>query len=428
MTRGNSKDRELRERAAAVIPGGMFGHQSVAMLPEGYPQYFSRAKGARIWDVDGNPYVDFMCAYGPNLLGYGFEPVERAASAQQALGDTLTGPSEAMVLFSEALVSMVSHADWAMACKNGTDATTMAMVVARAHTGRKTILCAAGAYHGSAPWCTPRPTGTLPEDRAHVAYFTCNDADSLASAMKAHDGDVAAVFASPFRHDVFHDQSLPNAEYARAARRLCDEAGALLVLDEVRAGFRLSRDCSWSALGVEPDLSAWGKCLANGYPLSALLGSNSARAAAQKIFVTGSFWFSATPMAAGVETLRQIRQTDYLERIAAAGEALRTGLAAQASAHGFGLRQTGPSQMPQVLFEDDPDFRKGYGWTAACVRRGVYLHPYHNMFLSAAHEPADIALALEATDEAFRDLKRELPTLQPHPALAARLAATQPRP
>jgi glutamate-1-semialdehyde 2,1-aminomutase len=423
MSWTNKRATELLERAAQVIPGGMYGHESTKLMPPEFPQFFSRGKGARLWDVDGNEYVDFMCAFGPNLLGYGFEPVEKAATAQQAKGDTLTGPSEVMVDLAEAFVSMISHADWAMFCKNGTDATSMAMVLARAHTGRKTILCAKGAYHGAAPWCTPLPTGVLPADRAHIVYYDYNDADSLADAFKQHDGDVAGVFATPFRHEVFEDQFYPQVEYAKAARSLCDEFGALLIVDDVRAGFRLARDSSWSTIGVEPDLSTWGKCFANGYPISALLGSNAVREAAQQIFVTGSFWFSATPMAAALETLRQIRETDYLERLTAAGQQFRDGLAQQAATHGFGLRQTGPVQMPQIMFEDDPDFRVGYAWVTEALKRGVYLNPYHNMFLSSAHSEVDIARSLEATNEAFAAVRRRGAAIEPHPLVKMLLGA-----
>ena len=328
------RDRELRDRASKVIPDGMYGHQSVRRLPEEFPQFFSKAKGARLWDVDGNEYVDYVSAYGPNLFGYGFEPVDRAAAIQQALGDTLTGPSEVMVELAEAFVGMVSHAEWVMFCKNGSDATTMALVVARAHTARRTVLVARHAYHGSAPWCTPRPSGILPEDRAHIVNFNYNDAESLTRAVRAHAGDVAAIFATPFRHEVFHDQAEPNAEFARVARTLCDESGALLVVDDVRAGFRLDRDCSWARLGVKPDLSTWGKCIANGYALSALLGAEKARQAASEIYVTGSFWFSATAMAAALETLRHVRESNYLEHITAVGQRLRDGLQRQAPGTG----------------------------------------------------------------------------------------------
>ncbi len=307
MALANAKQLAIKERAQRVIPGGMYGHESTGLLPENFPQFLARAKGARMWDLDGNEYIDYLCAYGPNLFGYGYEPIEEAARAQAELGDTLTAPSAAMVDLAEAFVEQVSHADWAKFCKNGTDATSMAIVTARAFKGRRKILCAEGAYHGAAHWCTPIRTGTVAEDRAHIVFFQYNDPQSLEDAFKANEGDVAGVIATPFRHEVFSDQFLPDPEYARLARRLCDEADALLIVDDVRAGFRIARDCSWEKVGVRPDLSCWGKCFANGHPISALLGSDKARDAAISTFVTGSFWFSAVPMAAGVRTLREIR-------------------------------------------------------------------------------------------------------------------------
>ncbi len=304
-----------------------------------------------------------------------------------------------------------------MFCKNGTDATTMAMTVARAHRNRKIILYAKGTYHGAAPWCTPRPAGIIPEDRAAIVYYEYNDPESLADAFKQYDGQVAGVFATPIRHEVFIDNFEPDLEYVQTTRRLCDENDALLIVDDVRAGFRLARGCSWEPLGVLPDLACFGKAIANGYPISALLGSDKARAAAQEIFVTGSFWFSATPMAAAIETLHQIRTTDYLEKTKEAGAVLRAGLEQQAAAHGFQLRQTGPAEMPQILFAEDPDFRIGYAWSVECLKRGVYLHPYHNQFMSLAHDEGIIAETLAATDLAFEALKGAVGSAEPNPNL-----------
>ena len=319
--RSNSLDRQLRERAAAVIPGGMYGHQSTGRLPDDYPQFFERGKGAYLWDVDGNRVFDLMCGYGPNLLGYADEAVDAAYIARVREGDCLTGPGAAMVEFAEACVDLVTHADWAMFCKNGTDATTMALTVARAHTGRKTVVLAKGAYHGAAPWCTPRMNGVTPEDRANQVYCLYNDVESLEAAVAQAGGDLAAIFAAPFKHDAFIDQAAPTAEYARRAREICDETGAMLVVDDVRAGFRMARDCSWSAIGVEPDLSSWGKGIANGHPISALLGSNVARKAAESIYVTGSFWFASAAMAAG----RRDPETHPRDRLSGAhGRARRT--------------------------------------------------------------------------------------------------------
>lgn len=402
----NSTDRALRERAHAVIPNGMYGHQSVMLMPEGAPQFFARAKGAHLWDSDGNAYLDYMCGYGPNLFGYGHETIDAAYVAQLREGDTMTGPGPVMVALAEALTAQIAHADWAMFCKNGTDATTMALMIARHHTGKATILRATGAYHGAAPWCTPLANGTTPTDRANQIFYTYNDPDSLEAAVRQAGSDLAAIFASPFKHDTFVDQAPLDPAYARRARELCDETGAVLIVDDVRAGFRMARDCSWSLAGVQPDLSSWGKAIANGHPLSALVGSEPFRAAAGSIYVTGSYWFSAAPMAAALETLRLIRETDYLEHTIALGQRLRTGLDAAAQAHGFGLRQTGPVQMPLIMFEDDADKAKGYAWNSELSRRGVYFHPWHNMFICAAMTSEDIDHTIAAADEAFATIAR----------------------
>jgi len=418
MARPNSRDRELRERAAAVIPGGMYGHQSVGLLPDDYPQFFQRGEGAHIWDADGTRYLDFMCAYGPNLFGYANPEIDAAYVRQLGLGDTLTGPTGLMVELAEAMVGMVSHADWAIFCKNGTDATTMALTTARAHTRRRKVVRAKGAYHGAAPWCVPRPVGVIDSDKANQVFCDYNDVASLEAAVAEAGDDLAAVFAAPFKHDAFIDQAEPDPAYARRARELCDATGALLVVDDVRAGFRLARDCSWSRLGVQPDLSTWGKCVANGHPISVLLGNDKARKAASQIYVTGSFWYQAAPMAAGLETLRLIRETDYLERITALGERLRRGLAERASAAGFGLRQTGPATMPLFLFDDDPDLRKGFCFASEMLGRGVYVHPWHNMFMCAAMTEADIDGALDAAEGALGGLKRQVRELAPVEKLA----------
>jgi glutamate-1-semialdehyde 2,1-aminomutase len=418
MALTNSRDRELRARAEAVIPGGMYGHQSTALLPDDYPQFFERGEGAHIWDVDGRRYLDLMCAYGPNLFGYANPQIDAAFVRQLGLGDTLTGPTALMVELAETMVGMVRHADWAMFCKNGTDATTMALTTARAHTRRKTVVRAKGAYHGAAPWCVPRPTGTTESDRANQILCDYNDVASLEAAVAEAGDDLACIFAAPFKHDAFIDQAEPELAYARRARELCDQTGALLIIDDVRAGLRLARDCSWSKIGVQPDLSTWGKCLANGHGLSALLGSDKARKAAASIFVTGSFWFQAAPMAAALETMGLVRNTDYLERITALGERLRSGLAERASAAGFSLRQTGPVTMPLFLFDDDPDLRKGFCFSSEMLDRGIYVHPWHNMFLCAAMTEADIEDALNAAEGAFGALKKQSSTLQPVPKLA----------
>ena len=399
-------DAALRERARAVIPGGMYGHMDAATMPSGYPQFMVEGEGALLRDVDGNEYVDFMCGWGPVVLGRRHPRVEAAVADQAARGDCFNGPAPVMVELAELLVDTIPSADWAMLAKNGTDATTACVTIARAATGRRRVLVARGAYHGAAPWCTPRPAGVLPEDRAHLAYFDYNDTASLAAAVAEAGDDLAAVVVSPVRQDVRRDQELADPEFARAARALCDAAGAALVIDDVRCGFRLDLRGSWAPLGVHPDLSAWSKAIANGHPLAAVTGTDAFRPASSSIYVTGSFWYTAAPMAAAVATLTELRESDALPQMAAAGQQLRDGLAAQAQAHGFDVQQSGPVQMPLLRFADDESLAMALAWTGEAVRRGVYLHPWHNWFTSAAHTPDVVARALERTDEAFAALAR----------------------
>jgi glutamate-1-semialdehyde 2,1-aminomutase len=421
----NSHDQAWRDRAQAVLPGGMYGHLSTRLLPESYPQFFARGSGTRIWDVDGNGYIDYMCAFGPNLFGYGDAEIDQAYIDQLRVGDTLTGPSPLIVELAEAFTAQIPHAEWVMFCKNGTDATTAAVMAARQATGRKVILRAHGAYHGTAPWATPSPHGTTPGDRAQQVFYTYNDVASLAAAVAEAGDDLAAIISTPVGHPGFAPQEMPTAEYAQAARALCDAAGAMLITDEVRTGFRVSRQGIWDDLGASPDLSAWGKVLANGHCLSALVGNARARGGVEDIFVTGSYWFSAAAMAASLVVMRRIRETDYLERLTGLGQALRDGLGHLAVRHGVELHQTGPVTMPLLLFEGDTDLRAGFFFATEMLNHGIYMHPWHNMFLNTAMSDQTVEQTLIAADQALARLAQVRADLPPNARLMQYAAAVE---
>jgi glutamate-1-semialdehyde 2,1-aminomutase len=295
-----------------------------------------------------------------------------------------------------------------MFAKNGTDATTLALMIARAATGRRKILAARGSYHGSAPWCTPRPGGVTPEDRANMGYFTYNDLASAEQAADAAGGDLAGVIVTPFRHDIGQDQELADPRFARGLRALCDRAGAALILDDVRCGLRLHLGGSWEPLGVAPDLSAWSKAIANGYALAAVLGGDGFRHGATEVFSTGSFWFSAVSMAAGLATLAALAEEGAVATMTARGQALRDGLAEQAARYELAIRQTGPPQMPFLTFAGDRDFALANTFAGEAARRGAFLHPRHNWFVSAATTQADLDLVLAATEHAFAAVRRHI--------------------
>lgn len=395
--------RALFERAQRVVPGGIPGHQSPAMLvPGAYPYFFARGDGARIWDVDGNEYVDLVCSYGPIVLGHNHPKVDEAARRQARDGNCFNGPTRAWVELAEHLVGLTPWAAWAVFAKNGSDVCTWATEVARAATARRKLLVAAGAYHGTHAWCTPVPAGTTPEDRAHVVPYRYNDLASVDAALDANPGDIAGIVVSPFRHDAFHDQEMPAPGFLSGLRARCDRLGAVLILDDVRAGFRLHLGGSGEAVGVQPDLTCYCKALGNGYPIAAALGREALRDAATRVFFTGSYWTSAVPMVAALACLREIETSDAIAHMAMMGTKLRAGMERQAAAHRLAVCASGPPALPFLTFTaDGGSFQRSRAFAAACIANGVYLHPHHNWFLSAAIGEPEVARVLDATEAAF---------------------------
>jgi glutamate-1-semialdehyde 2,1-aminomutase len=400
-------ERQLRERAHAVIPGGMYGHQRIATQWPGAPQFFSRGEGAYIWDESGNRYIDLMCSYGPILLGHRHPEVETAVLKQMQLADCQNTPSRLMVDLAERLVSIVVHADWAMLMKNGTDATTLALTVARAATGRRKILVARGAYHGAAPWCNPNTTGVPEEERANLIAYDYNSIESVDAALDRVGKDLAGIITSPFKHDAGKDQALVDPAFARHLRTVCDKADALLILDDVRCGFRMAFGGSWEPIGVHPDLSCWSKAIANGYPLAALLGNDRAREAATKIFATGSFWYSAVPMAAALATLDVLERENGVAHMHHIAARITDGMARQARSLDLRVNITGHPTMTYLRFADDTEWQRTIRFAAACARNGLYVHPRHNCFVSTAITDEIAEEVLGITERAFEEVRRE---------------------
>jgi len=395
----------LRERSKTAFPNGVYGHQSIARLSPDYPQFIARTQGAKMWDTDNNEYIDYMCGYGTNLLGYHHPKVEAAASAQQAIADAATGPSPLMLELAEKFNDICAHADWTMFGRNGNDATTICVMTARAETEKNTILVAEGAYHGSSAWCTPQPGGVAPGDRQHQITYIYNDIESLNKAVAEAGDDLAAIIVTPFKHNAFTDQEWPTQSFADTARRLCDSKEAALILDDVRCALRFTLGSTWETLGVLPDLCAMSKSVANGYALSVVTGNNRFRDGASKIYATGSFWFASVSFAASLATIAVIEEESVIDALQLSGDTLRLGMQEQAANYGYTLRQTGPSQMPLIAFDDDPKSKMCNFFFSEVVKRGVYMHPWHNMFISGAHTSEIIAETLVRTEDAFAALR-----------------------
>lgn len=411
-----AKSRAAFERALRVVPSGVYGHQGpaegCAVPVSAYPLFSQRAEGTRFWDLDGNEYLDYMCGYGPNVLGYGDPDVQAAAAAQQRLEDVVTIPSSIMVDFAELLVDTVASADWAFFAKNGGDVTTLAVMTARAATRRKKIVFFEGYYHGVAPWTQKLDyPGVLEEDVAHNLVAPWDDLPALERLLAEHRGEVAGLIAQPYLHGNFADNRLPSPGFWQEVRRLCDAHGVVLIVDDVRAGFRLDLAGSDHHFGFKADLICFCKALANGYNVSALCGSDALKDVVSSLTYTGSYWLSAVPFAAGIATLTKLRALDAPALFDRLGTELTTGLVAAAADHGLHLVTSGAPALFYLRLADDDSLMLHQEWVAECVQRGVYLTSHHNHFINAALTSADVARTIEVAHEAFGIVRARHPEL-----------------
>lgn len=404
-------------RAQRVIPGGIPGHlgptEGLHLPNDGFPKFAARAEGTRFWDLDGNEFIDWMCAYGPNVLGYNDPDVAAAAQAQAKKEDVVSLPSTVMIDFAELLVDQVVSADWAMFAKNGGDTTTLAIMTARAATLRKKVVFVKGFYHGVAPWTQKLDyPGVLEEDVANNLYVPWNDLDALRALLSENRGQVAALISTPYMHGNFVDNQLPADGYWQAVRKLCDEHGVVLIIDDVRAGFRLDLAGSDHYFGFEADLICFCKALANGYNVSALLGRESLKEAVSSITYTGSYWMSAVPFAAGIATQKKLRELDAPALFERLGRRLTDGLTEAASDAGYTLVASGAPALFYLRVADPADsLMLHQDWIAECVRRGAYLTSHHNHFLNAAVTEADVDRTVEIAADAFAALRMRHPAV-----------------
>jgi glutamate-1-semialdehyde 2,1-aminomutase len=385
------------------VPGGIYGPRSPTFLTFGsYPAFIARGEGARIWDVDGNEYIDYMCSFGTNLLGLRHPKVDEAARTQGDKGDCFTLPSDQWVPLAKKMTETIHDMDWCVYGKNGSDVTSYAITVARAATGRNAILSATGSYHGSHFWCQSHGEGIPDEWKSHVHPFEYNDPDDLERAVRERNGDVAAVIVTPHRHDAFRAQELPAEPFVKALNALAAKEGFLVIVDDIRCGFRLDLAGSAGFYGYNADLSCFGKAMANGYPIAVAMGKQKWMEAAEKVFFTGTHYFSGVPFAAALATIEEIKASGAIEKIRSMGTRLMKGLEQAAEAEGVRVNLSGPPAMPYMVFEDDPTFEKNRFFCGEAAKQGVFFHPHHNWFVCAALTDEDLQQTLDVAGAAFR--------------------------
>ena len=322
---------------------------------------------------------------------------------RQRAGFCLNLPQPELIELAERLVRLVPSAEQVLLFKTGSDATSAAIRLARTHTGRSVVLRC--GYHGWHDWCLAGDPGVPAEVTDSVVEFGYNDADQLRDLLRRHAGRVAAVILTPVGHDFDAQIETPGASFLHEVRSLADEHGAVLVFDEVRTGFRLGLGGAQQLYGVTPDLTALGKAMSNGYPVSALVGQRDVMDAARRTFISSTYFPNGLSMAAAIATLDILERDDVPERVRRTGLELEDGLRSLVKETGLPVTLSPYPQMPFLYFDrrlaEHQDERRDrfYGFMAS---QGVFAHPRHHGFLSSRHGPEELARLLETAHRAAR--------------------------
>ena len=392
------------ERAKQVIPGcaQTFSKGHTQYVQGVAPVFLQRGKGCRVWDVDGNEYIDYVQGLLPNILGYANDEVNAAAVAQLNEGHSFSLPHPLEVQLAERLTRLIPCAEMVRFGKNGSDATSGVVRAARAFTGRDRIACC--GYHGWQDWyigSTTRHAGVPQAVRELTHPFVYNDLASLEKLFSEHRGEFAAVIMEPVNF------AEPAPGFLQGVRELAKKNGALLIFDEICSGFHFGLGGAQKLFGVTPDLACFGKAMGNGFPISCVVGRADVMRIFEEIFYSFTFAGEVASMAAAMKVLDILEETDALARIESNGRTLQGGITAMAKEAGLAhrVRAIGRPQWSLMRFadrngEDSPILKNLFQQEA--VKRGVLLLATHN--LSAAHDERAIHKTLEVYAEVLKTL------------------------
>lgn len=399
MTHRYKTSEELLERALRTIPlGSQTFSKSLTQYPRGVSPFFiERGKGARVWDPDGNEYIDFVNGLCAVTLGYGDPDVDEAVTEQLRNGVTFSLPHRLEMEVAERLVEMVPSAEKVRFGKNGSDATSAAVRIARAYTGRDRV--AVCGYHGWQDWyigSTARHLGVPGAVRDLTHTFAFNDLGSLEALFAAHPGEIAAVVMEPM------NVTWPAEGFLDGVAEVTRRNGAVLIFDETITGFRYANGGAQTVFGVTPDLTTLGKGIANGYPLSAVVGRADLMDMMEHIFFSGTFGGETLSLAAARAVLDKLRREPVTDRLNAVGRRIQEELQACIRRHDAGafLSVAGHPTWSFLIVGDAGD--QSSWWIKTLYEqemfaRGMLALGTHNV--SYAHTDDDIAQLMQAYDE-----------------------------
>jgi len=429
MPRAADRSRDILERSRALIPGGVNSPVRAFRAVGGDPPVIAHGRGARIYDVDGNEYIDYVCSWGPLILGHAPPAVVEVLRRAAERGTSYGAPTELELEMAQLVVDAVPSIEMVRFVSSGTEATMSALRLARAYTGRSKVLKFDGCYHGHADGLLVKAgsgVATLglpdspgvPESYARETLVApYNDLAAVREIFDRDGRDIAAVIVEPVAGNM--GVVAPQPGFLEGLREITRQAGALLIFDEVITGFRVSYGGAQALYGVMPDLTCLGKIIGGGLPVGAYGGRRDVMAMvapAGPVYQAGTLSGNPMAMAAGITMLRTLRDGGIYQALEIVTAELAAGLADAARHAEAEVTINRVGSLMTVFFTAGPvtDYASArasdterYGrFFRAMLDRGVYLAPsqFEALFVSAAHGSADVAQTVEAAREAFRQV------------------------
>lgn len=397
---------ELYEEANELIPGGVLGARKPTDFIMGeYPIFLEYGKGCRVIDVDGNEYIDFMCGYGPIILGYREEEVDDAVIRQikeKGFCFSLTQPYQNAL--AKKIREYVPSAEMCIFLKTGSDATTASIRIARAYTNRiKVMRC---GYHGWHDWCVEMKGGIPKKLYEDVFEFHYNDLESLEKLMEEHGREVAAIIMTPLGHHLHQKMQEPKPGFLEGVREIATRYGAVLIFDEVRTCFRLRMGGAQELYGVKPDLTVLGKGIANGYAISVVAGKKEIMMAAKdKLFISSTFFPNSDGYIAALKTIEILERDNVLSVIWERGSRFLEKVRKVIAKYDTKAELSGLPPMFFITFEEpQAELRraKRNDFYTQLIRRGFFFAPHHHAYICFRHTEEDLDKTVEAIDESLK--------------------------
>ena len=423
------KSRALFEKAKKHIPGGVNSPVRAGQAVGIDPPFISKANGCVIWDVDGNEYTDYVCSWGPMILGHAHPEIVNALEERVKLGTSYGAPTELEVEMADIIVEMVPSIEMVRMVNSGTEATMSAIRLARGYTGREKIIKFDGCYHGHADSLLvsagsglatlgiPGSPG-VPQDLArHTISLPFNNLENVSQAFNKFGPEIAAIIVEPIPANM--GVINPDEAFLRELRDLTHEHGALLIFDEVISGFRVAPGGAQELYGIMPDLTCLGKIIGGGLPVGAYGGKKeimTSMAPQGDVYQAGTLSGNPLAMAAGVATLKILKEKSPYDELDKKGDMLFSGLKRVAEAAGVNVVINRVGSMGSLFFTDEPvtDFETAKAsddnqfkrYFRSMLGQGIYLapSPYEAAFLSTAHSEETVRKTIECASIALKNL------------------------